>query len=315
MKRLLTATVLLAILIAAPTLQAAEFKVHQHDDQVDVMLDGKLFTSYLTRSGAKPILFPLVGPTGAEVTRGYPMRKATAAEKSDHVHHRSFWFTHGDVNGISFWHENGEHGVIEHEDFTKLEATSESATIATKNKWLGPNGKLQCTDTRSFTFGTEGNGRYIDAEITVTAAEGGTTFGDTKEGSFGVRTAGSMKVDSKQGGKIVNSEGQTDKEAWGKPAAWVDYHGPADGKTVGITIMNHPSSFRFPTHWHVRTYGLFAANPFGYHDFKSPLGNGTHKMKAGESFTLRYRVYLHEGDEKQGHVAKVYEAYKAKKFE
>jgi len=93
------------------------------------------------------------------------------------------------------------------------------------------------------------------------------TFGDTKEGSFGLRVNESMKVERKTGGKIVSSEGLEDEKAWGKPAAWVDYYGPIQGETLGIAILNHPSSFRYPTHWHVRPYGLFAANPWGLHDF------------------------------------------------
>ncbi len=83
-------------------------------------------------------------------------------------------------------------------------------------------------------------------------------------------------MDDKAGGKIVNSDGLVDDEAWGKQAAWVDYSGPVDGQTVGIAILNHPQSLRYPTYWHVRTYGLFAANPFGVHDFLGqPDANGS----------------------------------------
>src|SRR6185295_2116583 len=114
-------------------------------------------------------------------------------------------------------------------------------------------------------------------------------FGDTKEGSFGVRMASSIRVDSKQGGEIVNSDGLTNQAAWGKPAAWVDYHGPVDGQQVGLAILNHPSSFRYPTYWHVRTYGLFAANPFGLHDFTGSA-QAAYVLPANQSFTLRYRV-------------------------
>ena len=71
---------------------------------------------------------------------------------------------------------------------------------------------------------------------------------------------------SKAGGSSI-ADGQTNAAAWGKRAEWVDYHGPVDGETVGIAIFNHPSSFRYPTGWHVRTYGLFAANPFAEHSF------------------------------------------------
>ena len=110
----------------------------------------------------------------------------------------------------------------------------------------------------------------------------------------------------------MNSEGQTDRGTWGKRAAWVDYHGPLDGQVTGITIMNHPSSFRFPTYWHVRTYGLFAANPFGLHDFEGTSEvDGTHELEAGESITLRYRVLLHRGDEKEGKVAEAFADYAA----
>ncbi len=112
---------------------------------------------------------------------------------------------------------------------------------------------------------------------------------------------GKPRVDAKRGGKIVNSRGQIDAAAWGRPAAWVDYHGPIDGQTVGITIFNHPSSFRYPTYWHVRTYGLFAANPFGLHEFPgSKNANGSLTLARGKSVTFRYRVLLHRGDEKQG---------------
>ena len=119
-----------------------------------------------------------------------------------------------------------------------------------------------------------------------------------------------MKVESGLGGKIVNSNGLTNKEAWGKPAAWVDYHGPVEGETVGIAIMNHPSSFRFPTYWHVRTYGLFAANPFGLHNFQnSDDVDGSHTLEPGQSMSLRYRVLVHKGDEKDGRVADAYGQY------
>jgi hypothetical protein len=121
-----------------------------------------------------------------------------------------------------------------------------------------------------------------------------------------------MDVAAKKGGKIINSEGLTNDAAWGKPAAWVDYHGPVDNEILGIAIMNHPSSLRFPTCWHVRTYGLFAANPFGWHDFLGKDADGTYTVPHGGSFTLRYRVLLHQGDEMQGQVAERFANYSKK---
>ena len=148
----------------------------------------------------------------------------------------------------------------------------------------------------------------MDSELTALADK--VTFGDTKEGSFGLRVNETLKVEAKKGGKIINAEGITNEEAWGKASPWVDYHGPAQGDLVGIAILNHPSSFRFPSYWHVRPYGLFAANPFGLSDFKaSKEVNGEHAMKQGESFTLRYRVIFHKGDEKEGKIAEAFKKY------
>jgi len=119
-----------------------------------------------------------------------------------------------------------------------------------------------------------------------------------------------LKVDAEKGGKIVNGAGQIDKDAWGQPASWVDYHGQVADDTVGIAIMNHPTSFRFPTHWHVRTYGLLAANVFGLRNFRNSNDvDGSHTLKPGESMSFRYRVFMHRGDEKQGRVSDAFTDY------
>jgi hypothetical protein len=291
------------------SLSAATFDVQQDSDGVTVELNGKLLTRYVEKSGNKPILWPIIGPYGNEITRQYPMREAGADERADHPHHRSFWFTHGDVNGISFWHEGDDTGEIVHKEYLEV-AGGKTAVIKTRNDWIGPDGTKICEDVRTHTFGTDGEQVWFDFDSTVTAGQAEVTFGDTKEGCCGVRTAGTVKFDAKKGGHIVNSNGQTDKDAWGKQAAWCDYYGPIEGNVVGIAIMNHPSSFRYPTYWHVRTYGLFTANPFGLSNFTgAPKGTGNHTLKPGESFTLRYRILIHKGDQEQGKVAEAFETY------
>lgn len=300
-----------ALLAAGGRVEAAQFEVSKDAEGVDVKLDGKLLTRYIVKSGHKPILWPLIGPNGQPITRQYPMKPALPTEKEDHIHHRSFWFTHGDVNGVDFWAESDKSGNEVHREFVEVKG-GDTAVIVTRNDWVGRDGKKQCEDIRRLTFGVESGSVYIDFDTTVTASEGPTVFGETKEGCFGVRVAGTMDVDAKKGGRIVTSEGLTDKDAWGKQAAWCDYHGPVEGDTVGIAILNHPKSFRYPTYWHVRTYGLFTANPFGIGDFGGgPKGSGKHEMAKGDSFSLYYRVLLHKGDEKQGGVAEAFEKYKA----
>jgi hypothetical protein len=126
-----------------------------------------------------------------------------------------------------------------------------------------------------------------------------------------VRLTPTMRLKGKVGkGHIVNSEGQTEDGTWGKRAAWCDYYGPVDGQTVGVAIFDHPDNPRHPTWWHVRNYGLFAANPFGQHNFeRKPEGVGNLVIPAGESVTFKYRFYFHKGDEKEGKVAEHYRKY------
>lgn len=302
----------LIYLLSASVVTAGEFTFEKHDRGVRVMLDGELFTDYLTGAGPKPYLWPIVGPTGKEMTRSFPM-EAVAGEKDDHPHQRSFWFTHGSVNGVDFWMEGEQAGKIVHREFTEMSA-GPTARLVSKNDWMAPDGKKLCTDERSVTFSATEGARVIDFDVTLYASEGPVVLGDTKEGSFGVRVPTSMDVKQEEpgkvGGEIVNSDGLRDGDAWGKAAAWVDYHGPVEGETLGIAILNHPGSFRYPTHWHVRDYGLFAANPFGLHEFTgAPEGSGRHELKAGESITLRYRVIFHRGDEEAAEIAKTFEEY------
>ena len=203
----------------------------------------------------------------------------------------------------------GKTGTIVHRKFVKI-ASGRPAEIVTENDWLGPDGKKVLEDQRQLAFGTWGDARWIDFDITLRASEGPVTFGDTKEGAFGLRVAESLRVDSKQGGQIVNSRSETNAAAWGKRADWVDYHGPLGGETVGIAVFDHPSSFHHPTGWHVRTYGLFAANPFAQRSFAGKESEAaSYTLPQGKELVLRYRVFLHRGDEQQGKVAEAFADY------
>jgi hypothetical protein len=307
----LISTVLCVLAIGLPAAAPAkDLTVEKTGRGVTVKFDGHLFAEYLTRSGTKPIVWPIIGPTGKPFTRGYPMEVVAAEEtERDHPYHRSLWFTHGKVNGIDFWSE--KQGTIEHREFLKVSG-GRQAVIETRNDWLGADGKKQCEDVRRLTFSADADTRTIDFDIEIKAVPAAVTFGDSKEGVFAVRVAHSLRVDSGLGGRIVNSDGLVDKAAWGRTAHWVDYQGAIDGENVGIAIFNHPSSFGYPTYWHVRTYGLFAANPFGVHAFTGSA-DGSHTLAAGKSLAMRYRVLLHKGDEKAAKVAKAFEAYKAEK--
>lgn len=290
-------------------------RVRPAGPNLDVMVDDHLLTTYQPTSCSKPVFFPVYGPTGEMFTRSYPMGDV-AGEDRDHPHHRSLWFTHGDVNKVDFWSEDKPGTPTEKKTRGSIRETARRvvvegpalARLATRDDWLAPNGRRICRDRRTATFYRTRSVRIMDFEFVIEATDGPVTFGETKEGMFGLRVASTMDAKKKQGGKITNAEGVTDTRAWGKASPWVDYVGPVQGRTVGIAILNHPGSFRFPTTWHVRDYGLFAANPFGGKEFGRPEW-GAHTIPAGESMRFAYRVILHEGDTASFGVPAHFEGY------
>jgi Methane oxygenase PmoA len=273
-----------------------------------VTLDDKLLTAYRTDFRNKPIFFPIIGPTGESFTRAFPMEKVLG-EDNDHPHQQSCWFTFGNVNGIDFWSEGEGTGKIRETDRKVVVEGPVLGRISTRNDWIAPGDRKFCEDRRTVTFYRTKGSRIIDFEIEVDATSGPVTFRDTKEGMFGLRVASSMDVKRKTGGRITNAEGLTDDKAWGQASPWVDYVGPVKGKTVGIAILNHPRSFRYPTTWHVRDYGLFAANPFGLHDFNKLSEKGDYTVPAGKSIRFGYRVILHEGDTSTNGLSGLFQAY------
>ncbi|AMV36694.1 PmoA family protein [Planctomyces sp. SH-PL62] len=274
---------------------------------LQIEIDGDLLGVHRVDREPKPFLHPLLGPGGVPMTRAYPM-ETVEGEDQDHPHQASFWFTHGKVDGIDFWSLG--HGTIRETGREILATGPVRGRLQTRNDWLAPDGRKVCEDERVLTVYETAKVRILDFDLTLTASEGPVVMGETKEGSFGVRVASSMDVDRKKGGKIRNAEGLEDAEAWGKPSPWVDYSGPVGGETVGLTILNHPRSFRYPTTWHVRTYGLFAANPFGGHDF-GVEGYGEHTLAKGDSMSFNYRLVLHKGGADAADLARRFALYAA----
>jgi hypothetical protein len=254
---------------------------------------------------------------GTVVTRGYPMEDI-AGESRDHPHHRGLWYTHGDVNGYDFWmNEPGQHpkngGIIT----PKGTPRTESGRIQASFEWKAPGGGLLLTEDRTMTFSGDAKTRVIDFDVTFTAAAEKVKFADTKEGTFAIRLATPLEESHKgakgvaRTGKMVATEGRTgESQVWGKASPWVDYSGSIDGKPVGIAILDHPKNPKHPTFWHSRSYGLFAANPFGEHDFfNDPKRDGGITIDPGKALRFRYRVVVHEGDTEAAGIADLYQKY------
>jgi len=318
----------LLLLLIASTISTASatppLTVTQEADGVTVRVGYEVFARYVTRSGTRPVLWPVNGPGGVPMTRSYPVGPIQPSEEDDHVHHRSMWIGYEGVNGVDFWHEpetiRTRHypiGTVDHRGFVRADSTGEVATVGARNDWLSPDGRVVAHDQRLIEFRAGDDWRAIDFVLDLWSSDGPLVLGDTKEGFFALRVPGTMKVDAGLGGRLLNSRGEADEAAWGRPAAWVDYTGPTEGATLGIAILSHPSNIRAEPRWHARTYGLLAANPFGV----EPYGGDAQEESAGlrlpegERLRLRYRVWIHAGEASPERLAAEFDDYRQIEFE
>lgn len=338
---------------------------YQKEDNgiVAFFVDGQLFAQYRSDVDGTPIVWPICSADGTLMTRGYPMDQSDDSSLSqtdelkniyrnsrldsltankDHIHHRSLWFNHGNVNGFDFW--GPDEGRIVERELLSLTGSDHSATIKTRNVWIPKGGTDPiCEDIRTVTFAVDSahpEYRFIDFDIELIALADSVVWSDTKEGSLGFRTPGSMDVEAAKrsdqwGGHILNNVGEKDEEAWGKRASWVDYFGPVPkrltdaelaefAETVdpsklplteaGVVIMNHPTGFRYPSWYHVRTYGLFAVNPFGIRDFEPNARlDGSVTLTKGDKIVLCYRILIHDQKLSDQELDRLFDEYKAVK--
>ena len=71
--------------------------------------------------------------------------------------------------------------------------------------------------------------------------------------------------------------------------------GAVDGEPVTILMLDHPKNPGFPTYWHARGYGLFAANPLGQKVFSNGKEELKYTLPAGGSTTFRHRIVIASG--------------------
>ena len=317
--RNLTPLPVLALLCCAQ-LAAASVKLERSQGQIEVIVDGKPFTTYYFSSAtAKPYLMPLRTASGTVVTRGFPVVNDVSAGNpkgsSFEPHQRPLYFGHGDFDGLDFWQEpvfdkyytDHGHQAYGHMVLKALEQ-ADLDKIRARFTLNSPNGRVIGEETQSFAFGGDAQTRTIDCQFVLYATNGPLDIGDTKEGTFAIRLAPELSAPHAH---MLNSNGAIGEKAiWGKPANWVSYSGSVDGKPVSVTIFDSPKSFRHPTTWHARAYGLFAANPFGIREFtQDPNKDGSWTIPEGKSLTFSYRVVIREGEFPASEINEAYSRY------
>ncbi len=278
----------------------ADVSFAEHDDSIDVKINGSLATVY--RCGEelpKPVLFPVHSLQGLMMTRQYPFAEIEG-ESQDHPHHMGVFFTVDEVNGNKFWGNKEQSPKIRHVETISLNGGEKKGSLEVRLNWVGKDGSVLFEEKRLMTFIPEGDRYAIDFDITLTAVDTTVTFRDTKEGMFAIRVAPWLKENGGNGKYLSSRGGQSAKDIWGRRAEWVSLSGNKEGCFAGVVIMHHPSSENFPTFWHARDYGLFAANPLGQSVFQKGTNTANPKpynltLEPGESALFRYRMLIHDG--------------------
>lgn len=312
------------LMLALPAI--AQVRFTQAPDRVEVQIDGKPFTTlYMGPDTTKPYLHPLRAASGKVVTRYFPM-EVREGERRDHPHQRGLWFSHGDVNGYDYWanevsQKGPNKGKIVLNKVIAAREGRRQGSLEVSFDWLDPAGKPILNERRTMVFHAHPSLRIVDFDIVLTAIEK-VKFGDTKEGTFALRLAPSLEEPARgapetprRTGKMVNAEGlEGEQQVWGKRSAWVDYFGEVEGEKLGVAIFDHPQNPKHPTFWHARSYGLFAANIFGEHDFMADkTRDGSITLEPGGKLRFRYRVVIHPGDYRTAGIADLYKQYVAGK--
>ncbi|GAA4424459.1 hypothetical protein GCM10023188_04300 [Pontibacter saemangeumensis] len=293
--------------------------------RVDVTVDGKPFTSYIYPDEVKkPVLYPIRTAKGTLITRGWPL-DPRPGERVDHPHHVGLWFNYGDVNGYDFWNnsnDTGSHkgpfGTIRHRSVDQMSGGDDKAELVVSSKWQKPDGTPLLLETTRYVFSGEGDTRIIERVTTLKALQEDVLFRDNKEGLIALRLARELEHPSTQPeiftdasgkatsvprmenegitGMYESSEGVKGDSVWGTRASWVSLNGRIGQEPVTVAIMDHPQNIGYPTYWHARGYGLFAANPLGQKAMSNGAQELNFKLRAGESVTFRHRVLVHSGE-------------------
>jgi Methane oxygenase PmoA len=294
--------------------------VKESERRVDVTVDGKPFTSYVWPTTLKkPTFYPVRTADGVVVTRGFP---PGAGERADHPHHVGLWMNYGDVNGFDFWNnsdaikpENApKMGAIVQKEITRKESGKGRAELGVKADWVSGVGQTILEENTTFTFEARPGVRIIDRVTMLRPTAGKVTFTDNKEGMLGLRVIRALEDPNEKSGEFTDaagrvtkmqnmdttgvtgvytsSEGKKGGAVWGTRGKWTMLSGTVAGKPVTVAILDHPGNPGFPTYWHARGYGLFAANPLGQAVFSEGKEKLNFAIGAGESQLFRYRILL-----------------------
>lgn len=298
---------------------------NENEQKVDIFIGQKPFTSFLFPDTlAKPVLYPIYAANGTVVTRGFPIN-TVPGDPTDHPHHLGLWFNFENVNGLDFWNNSyaipaekkSGYGWIKTDRILESKSGSKG-TISYHANWTNQKNSVLLEETTRFEFSGNDHQRIID-RITVLKADTLVTFTDAKDGLLGLRVAHALEIPTNEdqkftddkgnvtvvkggtdkipNGNYVTSEGKQGNDAWSTRGVWCKVYGKMGNDSISIAIIDHPKNPNYPTFWHARGYGLFAANPLGEKVFTNGKSQKNLTLKKGESVSFRFRILIDNGKE------------------
>ncbi|HXS75709.1 MAG TPA: PmoA family protein [Terracidiphilus sp.] len=313
---------LLSYAYAADAAKGIKVTPNEAQRRVDITIDGKPFTAYIWPATLKkPTLFPLITDNGITVTRGYPLQPRPG-ERVDHPHHAGLWFNYGNANGFDFWNNSDaikpenrpKMGDVVFQKILSTRSGPDSGELNVESTWVTGQNQPILDQTTRYVFSRRNHARVIDQIITLKALDR-VIFHDDKEGLLGLRVAHWLESPTEKGGVFTDASGRATKvaatdtsgatgvyltsegvegdAAWGTRGRWCSLTGHTDDHTVTIAIFDHPGNPGYPTYWHARGYGLFAANPLGRSIFNPKETPFNFTLDKGQTATFRYRVVLY----------------------
>jgi hypothetical protein len=291
------------------------------ENRVDIYVGSDLFTSFIyPDSIEKPVLFPIYDAGNTLITRGFPLAPRPG-EPTDHPHHLGLWLTYENVNGIDFWNNSyaipkdkkSLYGWIKTDSILEI-SSGRTGTLRYHAEWVNQQNQVLLEESTRYEFSGSSQERVID-RITDLKAVTDILFADAKDGFLGLRLTRELQIpalndqrftdnkgnittvkrDTMANGNYLTSEGKQGDSAWSTRAAWCKVYGKIGMDSVSITIFDHHLNPGYPTFWHARGYGLFAANPLGEKIFTNGKSALNLKLKKGDSIRFRYRILIQNG--------------------
>lgn len=205
-------------------------------------------------------------------------------------------------------------GTMVHRRIVKTSSGADKGELVAEMDWIMPDGLPILHETADFIFHAGPGLRAVDRISTLTALDKPVVFKDSKDSMLGLRVRRELEQPSTDAvtytdasgrpttvkamdtngvtGLYRSSEGKTGDAVWSTRGRWTTLTGKVNQEDITLVMLDNPLNAGFPTYWHARGYGLFAANPLGQGIFSNGKEKLNFTIQPKQSATFRYRLVI-----------------------